>query len=210
MVDEKTAKRGLALVFTTLLLDVIGIGIIMPVLPTFLQELTGASVSEAAVEGGWLFFVYAAMQFLFAPLIGNLSDRFGRRPVLLASVFTFAIDNLICAVAWSYCDPVRRAACSPASAAPATRPLPPTSPTSAPTRTGRRISACSASPSASASSSARCLAACLANSGRGCRSMARPLLALLNFVVGSSSCRKRWKQHHRRASTGAAQIRSAP
>ena len=102
MVDEKTAKRGLALVFTTLLLDVIGIGIIMPVLPTFLRELTGATVSEAAVEGGWLFFVYAAMQFLFAPLIGNLSDRFGRRPVLLASVFTFAIDNLICAIAWSY------------------------------------------------------------------------------------------------------------
>jgi DHA1 family tetracycline resistance protein-like MFS transporter len=102
MVDEKTAKRGLALVFTTILLDVIGIGIIMPVLPAFLEELTGASISEAAIEGGWLFFVYAAMQFLFAPLIGNLSDRFGRRPVLLASVFTFAIDNLICAVAWSY------------------------------------------------------------------------------------------------------------
>jgi DHA1 family tetracycline resistance protein-like MFS transporter len=102
MVDEKTATRGLTLVFTTVLLDVVGIGIIMPVLPTFLQELTGANVSEAAVEGGWLFFVYAAMQFLFAPLIGNLSDRFGRRPVLLASVFTFAIDNLICAVAWSY------------------------------------------------------------------------------------------------------------
>lgn len=102
MVDEKTAKRGLALVFTTLLLDVIGIGIIMPVLPTYLGELTGATVSEAAVEGGWLFFVYAAMQFLFAPLIGNLSDRFGRRPVLLASVFTFAIDNLVCAIAWSY------------------------------------------------------------------------------------------------------------
>src|SRR5690606_31414980 len=82
--------------------DVIGIGIIMPVLPAYLEELSGVSVSEAAMEGGWLLFVYAAMQFLFAPLIGNLSDRFGRRPVLLASVLTFAIDNLICAVAWSY------------------------------------------------------------------------------------------------------------
>lgn len=102
MVDDKTARRGLALVFTTLLLDIIGFGIIMPVLPAYLQELTGVSISEAAIEGGWLFFVYAAMQFLFAPLIGNLSDRFGRRPVLLASVFTFAIDNLICAIAWSY------------------------------------------------------------------------------------------------------------
>ena len=102
MIDDRTAKRGLALVFTILLLDVVGIGIIMPVLPLYLEELSGVSVSEAAMEGGWLLFVYAAMQFLFAPLIGNLSDRFGRRPVLLASVLTFAVDNLICAVAWSY------------------------------------------------------------------------------------------------------------
>ncbi|RUM96969.1 MFS transporter [Pseudaminobacter arsenicus] len=102
MVDDKTARRGLALVFTILLLDITGIGIIMPVLPAYLQELTGVGISEAAIEGGWLFFVYAAMQFLFAPLIGNLSDRFGRRPILLASVLTFAIDNLICALAWSY------------------------------------------------------------------------------------------------------------
>ncbi|MGN6768975.1 MAG: TCR/Tet family MFS transporter [Rhizobiaceae bacterium] len=102
MIDPATARRGLALVFTTLLLDVIGFGIIMPVLPAYLSELSGVSVSEAAIEGGWLFFVYAAMQFFFAPLVGNLSDRFGRRPVLLASVLTFSIDNLICAVAWSY------------------------------------------------------------------------------------------------------------
>ena len=102
MVDEKTAKRGLALVFVTLLLDIIGFGIIMPVLPAFLQELTGVGVGEAAIEGGWLFFAYAAMQFLFAPLMGNLSDRFGRRPILLASVLTFSIDNAICALAWSY------------------------------------------------------------------------------------------------------------
>ncbi|MGN6470759.1 MAG: TCR/Tet family MFS transporter [Rhizobiaceae bacterium] len=102
MIDAATARRGLALVFTTLLLDVIGFGIIMPVLPAYLSELSGVSVSEAAIEGGWLFFVYAAMQFFFAPLVGNLSDRFGRRPILLASVLTFSIDNLICAVAWSY------------------------------------------------------------------------------------------------------------
>lgn len=102
MVDAARARRGLVLVFTTLLLDITGFGIIMPVLPAYLQELSGVGISEAAIEGGWLFFVYAAMQFFFAPLIGNLSDRFGRRPVLLASVFTFAIDNLICAIAWSY------------------------------------------------------------------------------------------------------------
>ncbi|TIX53586.1 MAG: TCR/Tet family MFS transporter, partial [Mesorhizobium sp.] len=102
MIDPKTARRGLALVFTTLLLDIIGFGIIMPVLPAYLQELTGVGVSEAAIEGGWLFFAYAAMQFVFTPVIGGLSDRFGRRPVLLASVLTFSIDNLICAIAWSY------------------------------------------------------------------------------------------------------------
>ncbi|WP_378949684.1 TCR/Tet family MFS transporter [Mesorhizobium sp. ANAO-SY3R2] len=102
MLDQKSAKRGLALVFMTLLLDIIGIGIIMPVLPAYLRELTGVGVGEAAIEGGWLLFAYAAMQFLFAPLMGNLSDRFGRRPILLASVLTFAIDNLICALAWSY------------------------------------------------------------------------------------------------------------
>lgn len=102
MIDPVLAKRGLKLVFVMLLLDVIGIAIIVPVLPTYLEELTGASVSEAAIDGGWLLFVYAAMQFVFAPLIGNLSDRFGRRPVLLASVLTFAIDNLICALATSF------------------------------------------------------------------------------------------------------------
>jgi DHA1 family tetracycline resistance protein-like MFS transporter len=102
MVEAGTARRGLALVFTILLLDIVGFGIIMPVLPAFLQELSGVDVSVAAREGGWLLFAYAAMQFVFAPVIGNLSDRFGRRPVLLASVFTFAIDNLICAIAWSY------------------------------------------------------------------------------------------------------------
>ena len=102
MTDAKATRRGLFLVFMIMFLDVIGIAIIMPVLPSFLRELTGDSLGEAAVDGGWLLLVYAAMQFLFAPLIGNLSDRFGRRPVLLASVFTFAVDNLICALATSY------------------------------------------------------------------------------------------------------------
>ncbi len=99
MIDPILAKRGLILVFMILLLDIIGIGIIIPVLPEYLEELTGSDVSQAAIYGGWLLFVYAGMQFVFAPLIGNLSDRFGRRPVLLVSVITFAIDNLICALA---------------------------------------------------------------------------------------------------------------
>ncbi|EJK79430.1 TCR/Tet family MFS transporter [Rhizobium sp. AP16] len=102
MIDPKFARRGLLLVFIILFLDVMGLAIIMPVLPQYLEELTGASVSEAATDGGWLLLAYAAMQFLFSPLIGNLSDRFGRRPILLASVLTFAIDNFICAIAGTY------------------------------------------------------------------------------------------------------------
>ncbi|MCA1492254.1 TCR/Tet family MFS transporter [Sinorhizobium alkalisoli] len=102
MLDKRFSHRGLLLVFFILLLDIMGIAIIVPVLPSYLRELTGAEIGEAAIDGGWLLLVYSAMQFLFAPLIGNLSDRFGRRPVLLASVFTFAMDNLICALATSY------------------------------------------------------------------------------------------------------------
>lgn len=102
MNDEKAVRRGLALVFMVMFLDVIGIAIIVPVLPAYLGQLTGDDIGTAAVDGGWLLLVYSAMQFLFAPLIGNLSDRFGRRPVLLVSVFTFAIDNLICALATSF------------------------------------------------------------------------------------------------------------
>lgn len=93
------SRKGLLFVFITVLLDVIGIGMVIPVLPTLIGSLTGEGVSDAAIDGGWLIFVYAGMQFLFAPVIGNLSDRFGRRPVLLVSVLTFGLDNLICALA---------------------------------------------------------------------------------------------------------------
>ncbi|WP_297323039.1 MFS transporter [uncultured Bartonella sp.] len=100
--DEKFVHKGLLLVFITLLLDIIGVAIIVPVMPEYLSQLTGDSISKASVDGGILFMVYSTMQFLFAPLIGNLSDRFGRRPILLMSIITFAIDNFICAIAWSY------------------------------------------------------------------------------------------------------------
>ncbi len=102
MLDPKFVRRGLFLVFIILFLDIIGIAIIMPVLPAYLEQLTGGSVSDAAIDGGWLMLVYAGMQFLFAPLLGNLSDRFGRRPILLLSVLTFAIDNFICGIATSF------------------------------------------------------------------------------------------------------------
>ena len=98
MTEPKT-RGGLVFVFITVLLDVIGIGLVIPILPTLIVDLTGKDIADAAVDGGILIFIYAGMQFLFAPLIGNLSDRFGRRPVLLVSISTFGIDNLICALA---------------------------------------------------------------------------------------------------------------
>ena len=80
-------KRAPAIgfIFITLLIDVIGFGIIIPVMPTLIQSMTGGTVSEAAQTGGWLLAAYAITQFLCAPIVGGLSDRFGRRPVLLAA-----------------------------------------------------------------------------------------------------------------------------
>ncbi len=92
-------RLALTCILITILLDMIGLGIIVPVLPELLEELTGGSVAEAAIIGGWLVFVYALMQFVFSPVLGNLSDRFGRRPVLLASLLGLTFDNLMMAFA---------------------------------------------------------------------------------------------------------------
>lgn len=77
-----------------------GIGLMMPVMPSLLRELTELPVSDAARWGGALSLVYALMQFTFGPTLGNLADRFGRRPVLLVSMFAMAVDYLIMALSW--------------------------------------------------------------------------------------------------------------
>jgi DHA1 family tetracycline resistance protein-like MFS transporter len=92
-------KPALSFIFLTLLIDIIGLGVIIPVLPALIQELTGGSLADASRYGGWMLFAYAAMQFLCAPIMGGLSDQFGRRPVLLASLFGFGIDYLFMAMA---------------------------------------------------------------------------------------------------------------
>ncbi|HMI49145.1 MAG TPA: TCR/Tet family MFS transporter [Gemmatimonadaceae bacterium] len=88
-------KHALAFIAVTLLLDTIGFGLIMPVYPRLLVDITGESLSRAAIYGGWLGFVYAAMQFVFAPILGNLSDRFGRRRVILVAVGALGIDYIV-------------------------------------------------------------------------------------------------------------------
>src|ERR1700710_2011428 len=92
-------QAALGFIFVTLLVDVMGFGIIIPVLPQLIQHLIHGSVSEAAPFAGWLAFAYASMQFFFSPVIGNLSDKYGRRPVLLCSLLGFGIDYLFLAFA---------------------------------------------------------------------------------------------------------------
>lgn len=88
-----------AFVLVTVLINAIGIGIILPVMPDLLRDLTGLGISGAAFWGGFVTMAYAAMQFLLSPTVGNLSDRFGRRPVLLVSLATLAIDYAVMAFA---------------------------------------------------------------------------------------------------------------
>ena len=99
MRDKKQAALGF--IFITLLLDVTGWGIIIPVMPKLIEELIHGNVSEAATYGGWLNASYAVMQLLFAPVLGNLSDKYGRRPVLLFSLFGFGIDYIFQALSTS-------------------------------------------------------------------------------------------------------------
>jgi DHA1 family tetracycline resistance protein-like MFS transporter len=95
----KLGNSAIIFIFITLLIDVIGLGIIIPILPALMTELTGESVAEASAEGGWLMFAYAIMTFLFSPILGNLSDRYGRRPIILFSLLGLGIDYLFMAYA---------------------------------------------------------------------------------------------------------------
>ena len=82
-------------IFFTLVIDVMGFGLIIPVLPGLITEITGKTVAEASSIGSFLTLAYAGMQFICAPIMGNLSDKYGRRPILLASIAAFAVDYLI-------------------------------------------------------------------------------------------------------------------
>ena len=94
MASKRTAP-ALVFIFITLLIDVTGLGIIIPVFPKLIEQLIHGNISQAASWGGWLTFSYALMQFVFSPVLGGLSDRFGRRPVLLFSLFGFGLDYIL-------------------------------------------------------------------------------------------------------------------
>ncbi|MDR0810182.1 MAG: TCR/Tet family MFS transporter [Gemmobacter sp.] len=94
-------RQNLALSFIliTVMIDAIGIGLIYPVMPDLMVEVTGRSLADAAIWGGVLTTAFAVMQFLGSPVVGNLSDRFGRRPVLLVSLAAMALDYVLMALA---------------------------------------------------------------------------------------------------------------
>jgi MFS transporter, DHA1 family, tetracycline resistance protein len=101
MAQTPTIKRAAALrfIFVTIFIDILGLGIIIPVVSKLLQQLDNVDNSTASGVNGWLTFTYAFMQLLFSPILGNLSDRFGRRPILLLSLLGFSIDYMFMAFA---------------------------------------------------------------------------------------------------------------
>src|SRR5690242_9204840 len=95
----QTNRLALTFIFLSMLIDTVGLGIIIPVWPKLIAELAHVNIAGAAWWGQWITFVYAGMQFLCAPFIGNLSDRFGRRPVLIASLLALSVDYTIMGLA---------------------------------------------------------------------------------------------------------------
>jgi DHA1 family tetracycline resistance protein-like MFS transporter len=99
-VDAPERQRSaLVFVFVTVFVDTVGLGIVIPVLPELISRLAGVDLARGASWAGALAFVFAAMQFVCAPIVGSLSDRFGRRPVLLGSLFAFGCDYLLTSLA---------------------------------------------------------------------------------------------------------------
>ncbi|HEY2583935.1 MAG TPA: TCR/Tet family MFS transporter [Mucilaginibacter sp.] len=104
--DKPKQSAALRFIFVTIFVDVLGLGIIIPVLPKLLETLGHIDVSTASRYSGWLTTDYAVFQLFFASILGSLSDRFGRRPVLLISLFGFSIDYMVMAfaptIAWLF------------------------------------------------------------------------------------------------------------
>ena len=127
----KLRAAPLTIIFITLVIDVIGIGLVFPIVPKLVEDITGGNIAAAASIYGWLVASYSLMQFAFGPVMGALSDRFGRRPIILISLFGLALDYLILTFAHDPVVAARPRASSAACSAPPSPPPMPTSPTSA-------------------------------------------------------------------------------
>ena len=92
-------KSSVVFIFITILIDCIGFGIIIPIMPNLIRNLTGGDLSEASRYGGLLLVAYSVMQFISSPVLGSLSDKFGRRPILLISLFGLGVDYIFLAFA---------------------------------------------------------------------------------------------------------------
>jgi len=92
-------RLAVTFILISVMLDSMGIGLILPVMPDLIQEVEGQGIGEAAVWGGILATIFAAMQFIFGPTVGSLSDRYGRRPVLIISLVIMAFDYVLMALA---------------------------------------------------------------------------------------------------------------
>lgn len=99
MAKNINSKNAMIFVLITVMINSIGFGILIPVLPDLLKELTGLANNEAVVYGMWLTFVFALFQFICMPIVGGLSDRFGRRPIMLFSLFGLGLDYFIMGLA---------------------------------------------------------------------------------------------------------------
>ena len=98
MTASPTSKYAVSFVFITVLLDMVGFGMIIPVQPAIIQQVSKVDLAAAAFIGGWMFFAFSATQFLFGPMLGNLSDAYGRRPLLLIAGFGLGVDFLIAVI----------------------------------------------------------------------------------------------------------------
>ncbi len=94
-------RPAVLFIMLTVMIDAMGIGLMVPVMPDLIREVNGGGLSEAAIWGGILATSFAVMQFLFGPVLGGLSDRFGRRPVLLTSLIVMGADYIVMALAGS-------------------------------------------------------------------------------------------------------------
>jgi hypothetical protein len=162
--QPQPSRAAFVFILITVLFDFLAFGIIAPVLPNLIIHFEGGNIARAAAITGYFGFAWALMQFIFSPILGAWSDRFGRRPVILISCFGLGLDYIFMAPSRPRSNGSSSAASSPASPPP-TSPAPsPTSPTSLLPKNAPNNSAISPPPSAWASSSAQPWADFLATS----------------------------------------------